>query len=443
MFEQLIDQLATRFGLRDQAPALLRELLKYITSDSVGGISGFVERFRSAGLGSIVSSWLGTGGPSSTLSAANVDNVMGDFVGRTATKFGLSSGTVSSALAFLVPEVIRKLAPSGVLPSNTDVLGKIGSFLTGAPETVRHATTRVGETARRRSWWPWLLIPAALLLAWFFLRTPAGTLDPRLSVSNQEGKITYSGQVRDEGTRNSILTALRSNFGEGNIEGEITVDKNVRKAPWTERIGDILASLKTPGTEFSLDRNIVSVGGWLSAADRKSTTDKLRGLFGPEFNFGETGDKVSGAVREATNRAIAALSGLGAGFKADALVGALNLGIINFSTGSSTVPVDDSELLKKAAAAIKTAPKGTKIEISGHTDNVGDSAANLKLSEARATAVKSALVAEGVPATMLVAKGYGDSKPKASNSSEYGRFQNRRIEYSPVSQTIASTKANP
>jgi outer membrane protein OmpA-like peptidoglycan-associated protein len=86
-------------------------------------------------------------------------------------------------------------------------------------------------------------------------------------------------------------------------------------------------------------------------------------------------------------------------------------------------------VLRDAAEAIKVAPADTKIQVGGHTDNTGTSAINTKLSGQRAQVVVDTLVGMGVDASMLSAKGYGDSQPIADNSSEKGRAQNRRMEF--------------
>ncbi len=75
-----------------------------------------------------------------------------------------------------------------------------------------------------------------------------------------------------------------------------------------------------------------------------------------------------------------------------------------------------------------------KIEISGHTDNVGKPADNLVLSNNRAKAVVSYLVSKNIPAQRLIAKGYGETKPIAGNNSEEGKAQNRRTEMKVLSQ---------
>ena len=78
---------------------------------------------------------------------------------------------------------------------------------------------------------------------------------------------------------------------------------------------------------------------------------------------------------------------------------------------------------------IKLAPPGTRIEVGGHTDNTGEAAHNLQLSLDRANAVTAKLVELGVDGAMLAGKGYGQGKPVASNSSEEGKAQNRRMEF--------------
>jgi len=73
--------------------------------------------------------------------------------------------------------------------------------------------------------------------------------------------------------------------------------------------------------------------------------------------------------------------------------------------------------------------KSLKIEISGHTDDVGSDPANLELSKKRATSVLEYLEKSGIPQDRLTAKGYGKTKPVVPNNSETNRQQNRRIEW--------------
>jgi outer membrane protein OmpA-like peptidoglycan-associated protein len=124
------------------------------------------------------------------------------------------------------------------------------------------------------------------------------------------------------------------------------------------------------------------------------------------------------------------LAALSPGFNAKDLVTALNLNVINFSSNSAQIPVDSTDYLNRVATAIKAAPAGTVLLISGHTDNAGDSVSNLALSQQRADAVRNYLIQQGVPSNMLVTKGYGDTRPLAPNDTEEGKFRNRRIEFS-------------
>jgi outer membrane protein OmpA-like peptidoglycan-associated protein len=100
---------------------------------------------------------------------------------------------------------------------------------------------------------------------------------------------------------------------------------------------------------------------------------------------------------------------------------------INFETGKATINADSQPQLDQVAAMMK-ASSALKIEVGGHTDNVGDAASNQKLSEARAQSVMAALVQRGVAAARMTAKGYGQAVPIADNRSEDGRAKNRRVE---------------
>ena len=98
-----------------------------------------------------------------------------------------------------------------------------------------------------------------------------------------------------------------------------------------------------------------------------------------------------------------------------------------FDTGKYSLTSGAREKLAKVAGILLAYP-GLNIEVGGYTDNVGGDAMNQTLSENRANSVRDYLVQEGVTATSVSAKGYGNTMPVASNDSSTGRQQNRRVE---------------
>lgn len=101
---------------------------------------------------------------------------------------------------------------------------------------------------------------------------------------------------------------------------------------------------------------------------------------------------------------------------------------IYFETGKAILTSDSNTELDKLVSFMQD-NTDIKVEISGHTDNVGSQFANIKLSEARAKAVVDYLVAHGIPNEKLVYKGYGFAQPMAPNTTAAGRKLNRRVEF--------------
>jgi OOP family OmpA-OmpF porin len=101
---------------------------------------------------------------------------------------------------------------------------------------------------------------------------------------------------------------------------------------------------------------------------------------------------------------------------------------VEFDTAKSTIRKSSNEEIAKLAAVLKKFTD-LKILIEGHTDNVGSAKYNEKLSQQRADAIKKNLVEKyGIEASRLSTKGYGLTKPVASNATKEGRQKNRRVE---------------
>jgi outer membrane protein OmpA-like peptidoglycan-associated protein len=100
---------------------------------------------------------------------------------------------------------------------------------------------------------------------------------------------------------------------------------------------------------------------------------------------------------------------------------------VTFDVGKATLRPESKAILDRVAASLGANPT-VRVEVGGHTSSTGPRAVNLRLSQARADAVRTYLISRGVPASRLTAKGYGPDKPVADNGSAAGRAANRRVE---------------
>jgi outer membrane protein OmpA-like peptidoglycan-associated protein len=111
---------------------------------------------------------------------------------------------------------------------------------------------------------------------------------------------------------------------------------------------------------------------------------------------------------------------------------------VEFEFGKGAIKKVSGPLLDEIAAVLKEHPEILKVEVQGHSDNVGSPEFNKLLSAQRAASVKKALIERGIGEARLTSAGYGQKMPIASNSTAEGRQKNRRVELK-----ILETKPRP
>jgi uncharacterized protein YidB (DUF937 family) len=267
-FDPLIDAVATRFGLGAKATSMLRELLMLMTT-SPGGIGGFIDKFKSAGLPREANGWLGNAN-AAALNSSQVEQALGgNTIDAIAQKVGVTGSVASAAIGYLVPKLIGQLTPDGVVGST--IPNSVSGFLRGStatdvarPELTMPGGAAMSTMSARPERWIAPLLALLLLggLGWYFLgnRTPGpeattsqAAVPSRLAITNDNGVITYSGTVRDEANRNSIIDALKSAYGANAIKGNIVVDPNATPMPWLANLRNGLDQLKMPGVDAVFD----------------------------------------------------------------------------------------------------------------------------------------------------------------------------------------------
>jgi outer membrane protein OmpA-like peptidoglycan-associated protein len=100
---------------------------------------------------------------------------------------------------------------------------------------------------------------------------------------------------------------------------------------------------------------------------------------------------------------------------------------LNFESGTAALTPDSNPTVDSMASILRSYPAAT-VRLEGYTDDQGDLEPNQALSEARARRIADMLIARGVDVARIETVGYGETRPVASNDTEAGQAQNRRIE---------------
>ncbi|MBE9590963.1 OmpA family protein [Moraxella sp. K127] len=261
----------------------------------------------------------------------------------------------------------------------------------------------------------------------------AGLTPATLNFATDEtGQGIYScrGEAGSEGVFANIRTALSGVFGVADDTCRLSVSSGVSDTfPASEHLTDIFNLMKgVPNASVSISDKTIRFNA-AHADDITKLIDGTKALTPADFVVeAEPQLDINSVVTDSINTAKNAIAGLTDTSTADDLVRALNLQIINFANDSSEIPEQNKEILDLAAAKLAQLPDA-RLTITGHTDSNASHEYNKTLSEQRAKAVHDYLVSKGVPDERLDIFGASFDHPVATNATEQGRFQNRRIEF--------------
>ena len=367
MFDTIIREAASRFGLGDKAGPLVQMLLAFIANKDTGGLAGFLSRLTNLGMGSMAQSWLGGGAGAQAINPTQLDSLFGGngggnggsggnggngssggLLGTVTSKLGLGGSTVTAALGYILPLVIGKLTPGGTVPASlsSDVMG--------------------------------------------FINSGKGRLAGGAAAAG-----SMAGHVADIGVST----------------GKVAGGGLMKWLPWIAAAIAALFLLNYCSKSGVEEANKVAAAAKASA-DAAATSAKA------------AADAVAAtqATAEAAAKAVAEAIPLGSGATGTMFEGAPSLKVY-FDTGKTEVAAEFAAKSKDVVEYLK-ANASAKAIVSGYNDPTGNAAANAELSKKRVQGVAAALKAAGVADDRVVLEKPADTTAGAAQ----GNAEARRVE---------------
>jgi len=282
-------------------------------------------------------------------------------------------------------------APSASLPPTAAPAPTANGATTGAATTASESAARKAAPMERPE------------------PPPAGVLALRA-----EGeRIRLQGTEPDQASKDRVMQASRSAYGEGNVIDELTVDPHKASSHCAQKIDGLLAAIReAPAVGVTCEgERVVLVGTVINEADKDARERWERTFFGPGLQL--------------ENRIEVTPPPTPVARAEDVRCGNRIAAAVTFATGSARIDASGRTLLDAIARCLGEG----NYEVAGYTDNIGDAGSNATLSQARANAVRAYLVGKGVAGTRLSAVGHGADNPIADNATDEGRAMNRRIEF--------------
>ena len=341
------------------------------------------------------------------LKAAGISGVAAKFSGQDVTLSGpasLEASAVAKVKGISGVRNVKYIVTGGDVAPSDETVPAVAVETLAAVETTVDAPT---ETAAPT----FAAAPQTVAAV-----APAGSpIEVAASIDGK--KVALTGVVTSEAQRTGLVNAAKAAYGETNVIDELTVVGPSTPAQ-DARIVSFGELIKLSSTTMSDAKGKVS-----------DTMLSLSGSAFTELGKSSIGELVTGAGGTAEITVAAAQS---VAEVQENLATILDRSGIQFDTNSAVIKAESIPILDNAVASITqefAAFPNIKIEVGGHTDNVGGASPNQQLSQIRAQAVLDYLGSKGVDATRLTAKGYGATKPIADNKTEIARATNRRIEF--------------
>lgn len=267
----------------------------------------------------------------------------------------------------------------------------------------------------------------------------AADIEPAsLRLATGEANTLYACRmnVGDEALQTSIMNAMSNTFGDEADKCRADVDDNfANDMPAAPQLATILpifknvpnASMVIKGDEIIVNAPDADVLEGL-VADLQAAAPAMTVIAeGPLDLQNEIDDSVVAAQT--------AMDNLGDNPDPRDVARALSLQVINFELDKAIIPDVNKPLLDRAVQIMEQVPD-MELMIIGHTDKLASNAYNMELSQERADAVKEYMVSQGADASKLQTTGKGETDPIADNSTEQGRFRNRRIEFTVYDESV-------
>lgn len=265
-----------------------------------------------------------------------------------------------------------------------------------------------------------------------------------LRIATGEGNTLYACNmnVGDDALQSTVMGAMSTTFGAeadkciADVDGSFATDM-----PASSVLSAILPIIqKSPNASMIVKGNEIVVNSPDAAALEQLVADLQAAA--PSMMVSAEGPlDLQGEIDNSLVAADAAIGRLGDNPNPRDVARALSLQVINFELDGALIPDANKPFLDRAAKLITETPD-VQLTITGNTDSLASDAYNLDLSRQRAEAVKEYLVSKGVDATKLTTKGAGESNPIADNSTDQGRFRNRRIGFTVYDEALDGANGN-